>query len=139
MVGAALLIVAEFTTLFTVHSTAVAAAIKTVQTGSHHGYALIPVAVLAAVLSGIARRTGSRPALLGIGAMGVVALVIALLGDLPDAQAKGLVTIGGHLARASATPSVGFYLESLGGVVLLIVAAGGLLLDPSPVARRPRA
>ena len=137
--GAILLLVAEFTPLFSVHSSLLTAPVRTVNTGSHHGYALIPVAVLAAVFTVIAWRTRSRAALLGLGVMGLVALLIALLGDLPDAQAKGLVNTAGHLAIATDKPSTGFYLETLGAMVLLLTAAGGLLLAPTPVRRRPRA
>jgi hypothetical protein len=137
--GAILLLVAEFTPLLTIHSSLLATPIKTVNTGSHHGYALIPVALLAAVFTVIAWRTRSRPALFGLGAMGIVALLIALLGDLPDAQARGLVNTAGHLAIATDKPSTGFYLETLGAVVLLLTAAGGLLLAPTRARRRPRA
>jgi hypothetical protein len=139
LAGAILLLVAEFTPLLSVHSSLLAAPIKTVNTGSHQGYALIPVAVLAAAFTAIAWRTRSRAALLGLGAMGIVALLIALLGDLPDAQARGLVNTGGHLAIATDKPSTGFFLETLGAVVLLLTAAGGLLLAPPPARRRPRA
>lgn len=137
--GAILLLVAEFTPLLSVHSSLLTAPVRTVNTGSHHGYALIPVAVLAVVFTVIAWRTRSRAALLGLGAMGLVALLIALLGDLPDAQAKGLVNAAGHLAIATDKPSTGFYLETLGAMVLLLTAAGGLLLAPAPVRRPPRA
>ena len=137
--GAILLLVAEFTPLLSIHSSLLTDPVKTVNTGSHHGYALIPVALLAAVFTVIAWRTRSRSALLGLGAMGIVALLIALLGDLPDAQAKGLVNTAGHLAIATDKPSTGFYLETLGAVVLLLTAVGALLLAPSPVGRRPRA
>ena len=139
LAGAILLLVAEFTPLFTIHSSLQAAPIKTVTAGSHQGYALIPVGVLAVVFTLIAWRTGSRPALLGIGVMGVVALLVALLGDLPDAQARGLVATSTRLAIATDKPSTGFFLETLGGVVLLLTAAGGLLLEPTPLRRRPRA
>ena len=65
LLGALLLLVAEFTTLFTVRVETSSVPIKTVTTGSHHSYALIPIAVLGAVLAIGACRHGSRPALLG--------------------------------------------------------------------------
>ncbi len=77
--GAALLAVAEFTPLFTIHTLAGQTAIKTVQTGSHDSYALLPVALLAALLSLEVWRTRARLALVATGVLGVVALLIALL------------------------------------------------------------
>lgn len=61
--GAALLAVAEFTPLFTIHTRAGQTAIKTVPTGSHDSYALMPVALLAALLSLEVWRNRARLAL----------------------------------------------------------------------------
>jgi hypothetical protein len=140
LLGSALLLVAEFTPLLAVHSSAYGAAVQTERTGAHQSYALIPVAVSAAVLTIAAVRSGSGVALAGVGAMGLVALSIALLGDLPDAQATGFVgNSQTSLTPASSSPGAGLYLETLGAIVLLITAAAGLLL-PAPggrAARRP--
>jgi hypothetical protein len=137
--GAVLLVAAEFTALLSVHSGLRAEAITTVQTGSHNSYALIPIALLAVLLSYGAWRAHNPLALLAIGVLGIVTLLIALLGDLPDAQATGVLM--SPFALASSSPDVGFYLETLGGVVLLITAGAGLLLT-APTrsrSRRPRA
>jgi hypothetical protein len=129
LLGALLLGLAEFTPLFSVHASTSATAIKTVQTGSHHSYALIPIAVLAAVLAFGGSRDASRPALIAVGALGVVALVIALAGDLPDAHATGLVGSSiTHYSDASSTPDAGLYLETLGAIVLIVTCGAGLLL-----------
>ena len=64
LAGSLLLLVAEFTPLFTIHTSSSQAALKTVQTGSHHSYALIPVAILAVLLTVEVWRTASRLALL---------------------------------------------------------------------------
>jgi hypothetical protein len=135
-----LLLVAEFTPLLKIHSTARRAAIASVQTGSHHAYALIPIAVAAAVFSFAVWRTRNRLNLLAIGVLGLVGLLIALLRDLPSAQSTGLLgSATTNLLLAKATPSVGFYLETLGAVVLLLTAAAGLLfLAPPQSTRRPR-
>ncbi len=138
LIGAALLLAAEFTTLFTIHSSAYGAPVRTEGAGAHHSYALVPIAVLAAVLTIVAARSGSRAALLGIGVMGLVALGIALLGDLPDAQATGFVgSSQANLASASSSPSTGLYVETLGAIVLLITAGAALLLSPTARARTP--
>jgi hypothetical protein len=136
LAGSVLLLVAELTPLFTVHTSSSHAAIKTVQTGSHHGYALVPIAVLAILLTVEVWRSASRLALLATGVLAIVALLIALLGDLPDAQATGLVgSIATGLKVAKASPSTGLYLETLGAVVLLITAAAGLLSLTPPRLR----
>jgi hypothetical protein len=140
LLGALLLLVAEFTTLFDI-STGAGPPVKSVGTGSHHAYALVPIALLAALLAYGVWRVGSRPALLAIGLLAVISLLIGLLGDLPDAHASGLLTgAGGHYVTASSTPSAGLYMETLGGVVLLITCVCGfLLLGPPPrPARRER-
>src|ERR1700744_2876031 len=92
LAGAVVLVIAEFTPLLRVHSGAYhAGVVATIGTGSHHSYALIPVALLAVALASAARATGNRLALLSVALLGIVALGIALLGDLPDAHAVGLV------------------------------------------------
>ncbi len=140
LLGAALLLVAEFTTLYTVRTTNGGTLIKTVATGSNHAFALIPIALLAAFLAVGAWRTGSRPALLAVGVLGVIALLISLVGDLPDAHASGLVgSTSTHFADASSRPSAGFYMETLGAVLLLISCVSGFLMlgPPSPRPSRP--
>jgi len=141
LLGALLLLVAEFTPLFEVSTAAASAPVKSVGTGSHHAYALVPIALLAGVLAYGVWRVGSRPALLAIGLLAVIALLIGLLGDLPDAHTSGLITAaGGHYVTASSSPSAGLYLETLGGVVLLITCVCGFLLlgPPSRQARGAR-
>lgn len=140
LLGALLLLVAEFTPLFAVSTSAAGSPVKSVGTGSHHAYAMVPIALLAGVLAYGVWRVGSRPALLSIGLLAVIALLISLLGDLPDAHTSGLITSsGGHYVSASSSPGAGLYLETLGGVVLLITCVCGfLLLGPPPrPARRP--
>jgi hypothetical protein len=138
LLGAALLLVAEFTPLLHVHSSVRVHVAKSVTTGAHHSYALVPVALLAAALAYGFWQTRNRQALIAAGFLGLITLLIALLGDLPDAQASGLVgSAATRFATATATPAIGLYLETLGAVVLLISAAAGLLLIPAP-PNRPR-
>ena len=138
LLGALLLVVAEFTTLFTVHVETSSAPIKTVATGPHHSYALLLIGVVVAVLAIAVWRDTSRPALLAIGLLGVVALLIALLGDLPDANASGLAgTSTTRYVDASSTPSAGLYLETLGAVVLVITCGVGFIALGSPQRLAP--
>ena len=146
--GALLILVSQFTALYHVHVATSSAAIKTVGTGANHAWAPIPIALLAGALAFAAYRKGSRTALVALMVLGVVTLLIALLGDLPDAHATGIVGSGAsQYAEGTSTPSAGLYMETLGGVLLLISGGIGLMLlgatrrppesapDPTPEAR----
>jgi hypothetical protein len=131
-VGGALLIAAEFLPLLHVRSGAYhGGVIKTVQTGQHNSYALIPLALVALALAFSAWLGAGRLATASIGLLGLVALGIALLGDLPDTRASGLVRgASGAYVLAASSPAAGFYFETAGAVVLLLCAGAGLLLVP---------
>ncbi len=146
--GALLILVSQFTALYHVHVATSSAAIKTVGTGANHAWAPIPIALLAGALAFAVYRKGSRTALVALMVLGVVTLLIALLGDLPDAHATGIVGSGAsQYAEGTSTPSAGLYMETLGGVLLLISGGIGLMLlgatrrppesapDPTPEAR----
>jgi hypothetical protein len=137
LLGALMLLVAEFTTLFTVHVSGSSKALQSTSAGSHHAYAMALIAVCAVILAFAVWRARSRPALLGLGVLGVVALVIALLGDLPDATSSGLLLTSSHFVEAKATPSAGFFIETIGALLLVIACVWGLLLAPPP-PRPPR-
>jgi hypothetical protein len=139
LLGALLLVVAEFTTLFTVHTAGVSVPIRSVSTGSHDSYGLIPVALLAVLLAWAAISTGNRWALVALVGVGIAALVIALVGDLPDAQASGTIgSVQTGFKSASDKPSAGLYLETLGAIVLMIAGGCGLLLGAPGTIRGPR-
>jgi hypothetical protein len=136
LLGALLLIVAEFTPLFTIHTSASTAAVRSVSAGSHHTYALIPIALLVVLLAYGVWTAGSRPALLAIGILGLISLLIALFGDLPDAHASGLLgSSASHFTAASSSASAGLYMETLGAVILLITSVCGFLLIGPPPRR----
>jgi hypothetical protein len=138
LLGALLLLVAEFTTLFELR--AGGGTVKTIGAGSHHSYALVPVALLAGILGVAVWRTGSRPALLAVAALGALVLLISLLGDLPDVHRSGLIeTSPSHFASAGSKAGAGLYLETLGAVVLVITSVSGLLLASTPTSSAQRA
>jgi len=138
MLGAILLAVAEFTPLLEIRASSSAGVIQTIGTGPHHSYALVPVALLAAALAYGIWYTGNRFALLASAVLGVVALLIAVLGDLPDAQASGLIgSAATRFVIASSSPRMGFYLETLGAIVVLISAVSGLQLSEPASQPRP--
>jgi hypothetical protein len=132
--GSLLLIAAEFATLYQVHLATKLTPIQSVTVGSHNSYAMIPIALLATALAVAAWRGGSRAALLAVCVLGVVALLIALLGDLPDASASGLAEH--NSVAATTTPKAGLFLET-GGATLLI-ATGGLAFLLVGLPGRPR-
>jgi hypothetical protein len=139
LLGALLLLVAEFTSLYHVHVASSSTPVKSVSGGSNHSYALLPIGLLAAALGIGVFRAGSRPALLAVGVIGIVALLIALLGDLPDAQATGLVgSPTSHYVNASSTPSAGLYMETLGAVVLIATCGLGFMMLGPPARSAPR-
>jgi hypothetical protein len=135
--GALLLTVAELTTLFTISVASSHVAYQSVGTGTHDSYALVPVALLALLLAAAVWHRGTRLALTAIAVLGVLVLALALARDLPDAQANGILRIGGNLAFGKASPSAGLYIETLGAVVLLITGGCGLMLAGAPRPRRP--
>ncbi len=131
--GALLLVAAEFAPLLTVRTSALGAPVTTVTTSAHDAWALVPLALLALFLSVGAWRTDSGLALLALGVVGIVTVLIALLGDLPDAQATGLTgSQSTGYGVAASSPAAGFFLETLGAVLLVIAAGAGLLLSAGP-------
>jgi len=92
--------------------------------GEHHSFALVPIALLTAMMAVGAGLGGSRPAGLALLGAGVVVLVIALAFDLSDTTKTG--EIGSNFASARAVKGTGFWFEIVGGV--LAVAAGALRL-----------
>jgi hypothetical protein len=129
--GAILLIVADLSTLIAVKTVSVT--IKNISGGSHHSYALLILGVFALPMAYGATRRGSLPAMAALIAVGLVALLIMLVVDLPDIHKTG--DIGQLYKPASASESSGFYLETLGAFLLLIAGSAGLFLS-SP-SRRP--
>ena len=141
--GALVILVSQFTALYHVHVATSSSPVKTVGTGPNHAWAPIPIALLAAVLAFVIYRKGSRTALVALLVLGLVTLLIALLGDLPDAHATGIVGSGAsQYAEGTSTPSAGLYMETLGAILLLLSGGVGLLLlgtprQPSETAPQP--
>jgi hypothetical protein len=130
--GAALLIAAEFSTLYDVRVVTAVPEGGSFSAGGHHGYALVVMAVGMVVMALGAVLGGSLPAAVAVLVLAVAALAIALLVDLPDVHETGL--IGRTYDAAEAEPRAGLYLEIAGGCVAL--AGGALILLARPAARR---
>jgi uncharacterized membrane protein YtjA (UPF0391 family) len=134
LAGCVLLAIAEFSHLYEIQ--VITVTVKVGKVGAHHGYALLIIAIVAALMAFAAVLGGSRPAAWALFALAVAALVIALAVDLPVVNDTGLY--GRNYEQAKAQAGNGFFLETLGAVVLLIAAAAILLLG-APARERARA
>jgi hypothetical protein len=136
-IGAVLLVVSDFTTLFKVHTEAgVTVPNGTVKGNDNHSYSMLVLGLAAFPLAYWATRYGSRAAMTGLAGLGLIAVVIAVGFDLSDAT--GTNTLARTFEDATGSPAVGFYLETLGAALLIISGGGGLVLTaPDRGPRRP--
>jgi hypothetical protein len=114
LVSCLLLAIAEFADLNKIQILTVSR--HGVGVGGHHGYALLIIAVVAAVMAVGAHRS-SRPAALAVAVLGAAALLIVLIVDLPDVDATGLY--GRNYEQAKSVADTGFRLETVGAILLL--------------------
>jgi hypothetical protein len=135
IVAAALLVAAEFSTVYEVTVGSLEVVQRSATGGENHGYALLVVAVFAVALTLHGLRLAGRAAGAGLITLGVVVLMVALTVDLPDTRGSGRLpeALAYEDARARAGAALG--LELAGGG--LLVAAGGLLAFGGAVGRRP--
>lgn len=135
LAGAVCLIAASFSTVIQIKvltTTATASGLDTELSGyDRHGPALILVAVFAVVMLAIGLRT-LRLALLAVVVAGLVGLLIGVIGDAPHIHDTG--EVGQVYADAAAGAQSGFYLETLGGMLVLLGGVG-LLVTPAPAVR----
>jgi hypothetical protein len=139
LAGALLLVVATFTTIIkiTVQTTTRAAEFDATQSGwDRHGPALIVLALLALWLLAMALR-GARIAMTGVALTGIVALAIAVHWDRPHVHDTG--SVGEIYEEATAEPGTGYYLETLGGALLLLAGSALLVFGRAPVSVRDAA
>lgn len=134
LIGCAVLVVAEFSDLYSIRTRGVGDQLTARNAGPQHGYALLIIAIAAALLAFGALRGGSRPAAGGVVALSLVALLIGLAVDLPDLDETGKF---GQAYDAVARGEVGFRLEITGAVLLLL--AGVLMLVVGTGAEPTRA
>lgn len=133
LVACVLLVVAEFLDLNSIRIITVTE--EGIGVGSNHGYALLIIAVAAAVMAFGAFR-GSRPAGVALAILGIAALAIVLLVDLPEVDEEGLY--GRDYERAEAQAESGFYVETAGAILLLFTGVLTAVFSRAPVARRTR-
>jgi hypothetical protein len=134
LAGAVLLLVATFATVIQIKvgTTSRVVDADTAQSGwDRHGPALIVLALLAVFLLANGLR-GSRTAMLGLVVVGIVALAIPTISDRPHVHDTG--SVGDVYAEATADPGSGYYLETLGGALLLLSGGSLLVLGRTPVS-----
>jgi len=96
-----------------------------------HGNAMFVIAAFAIILTVVSVWAGSRPAALGVAVMGVIALLVFLIVDLPDAGQIGTLDDARQsFIDAEAVPQSGFWLEMLGALGLAL--SGGALATMTP-------
>jgi hypothetical protein len=106
-----------------------------------HGNALALIAVFAIGALALAVFTASKPAATAVAIAGVIALLVSLLVDLPDANAVGTLDDERQsFFDAEAVPQGGFWLEMLGALALAITGIALATLSPEQLAalRPPR-
>jgi hypothetical protein len=120
LAGGGLLVLSEFLDLYRIEAAGVP--VKSQGGGEQHSYGLLVLglAVIGAVF--LARSTEQWPPAAGIVALALIALGVALFGDLPDASRSDLVR-GARPAHASA--AIGLWVELAGTVAAL---AGGVAM-----------
>ena len=90
--------------------------------GEHHSYALLVIGVAVCAAAMLARAGEAWAPAAAAAALGGIVLLIALIGDLPDATRTDLVR-GARVA--SADPAPGFWVE-LAGALLALTAGAAL-------------
>jgi hypothetical protein len=139
LLGAALLVAAEFSPVYEVVVGTLEIVRRSVDGADNHSYALLVIAAVALPMALGALR-GSRPAALALVALGAAALVVTLALDLPDARETGQLPESVTFEDAQARPARGLYFAAAGGGLLVMSGVGFLLPAelPLPRVRRPR-
>jgi hypothetical protein len=143
LAGAAVLFASELMTTFDLTPPGIDPQCAQSAADRHH-YAPIVLAVAAIVAVVVVLLSGSKPAAVAVAACGVLALLIFLVIDLPDANNVGTIndtcgSIEQSFIDAKAVPQVGFWMELLGSLSLAISGLALASLTPEQlVALRPR-
>jgi len=124
LLGAVLMIVAEFLPLYEIRVVTAVPKGGHHSVGAHHGYALLVIGLALIPMAWGAVKGGSKPAAIAAVVLSVIALFVALGIDLPDLNETGL--IGRTYDQAQARPRVGFFVETLGATLALLGSIGAL-------------
>ncbi len=134
VIGAVLTVVSAFSTVIEIKvltATSLATDFDTDISGlDRHGPALIIIAAFGlAMLAGAVLRA-ARPAMAAVAAAGAICLGIAIVSDADHIHDTG--EVGQLYESASADAGSGFFLETLGGALMLIAGGGLLVLSGVP-------
>jgi hypothetical protein len=121
-------------------------ALEAIDAADQHGYATLVLAVFALLMVVVSLATAggraeggvslSQIAAVAVAVCGGVALLIFLVGDLPDVNKIGTLDDPNQsFIDSKAEPQAGFWLELLGSLVLAVCGAG--LATMSPDQPRP--
>jgi hypothetical protein len=147
-VGGILMIVTEFSTLYSVKVLTASCdelaspdlrGTCVTSGGDHHSYALLLIGLLAVLMAIAAGFGRSRPAAAALIAIGVIVIVIFFLViDLPDSGKTG--AIGENFDEAKSVKGPGFWLELAGGLAAIGAGALGIGVGTRgpPARARPR-
>jgi hypothetical protein len=136
--AAAMLGASQFTDIF--HLTPPGGeALQAISSKDQHGYATLVLAIFALVLIlvtlGARDEQLSQVAAMAVAICGLIALLIFLIGDLPDVNKIGTLDDPRQsFIDAEAKPVAGFWLELVGALVLTV--CGAALATMRPGARR---
>jgi hypothetical protein len=125
LLGAALMIVAEFLPLYEIRVVTAVPKGGHFSVGAHHGYALLVIGLALIPMAWGAVKGRSKPAAIAALVLSVIALLVALGIDLPDLNETGL--IGRTYDQAQARPRVGFFIETLGATLAVLGSIGALV------------
>jgi hypothetical protein len=137
--GAALLGASQFTDIF--HLTPPGGeALEAISSKDQHGYATLVLAIFALVLLLVS--LGARDdqlrqvAAMAVAVCGLIALLIFLIGDLPDVNKVGTLDDPRQsFIDAEAKPVAGFWLELIGSLVLTVCGAALATMRPGAAPR----
>ena len=140
--GAAALFASELMNTFQLESTG--PEFCNIDAAGRHHFALGVLAIFAVVAVAIAVAWASKPAAVGVGIAGVIALILFLTIDLPHANNAG--TLAGCSPEtedaffdAKAVPQAGFWLEMVGALALALSGVALATLNPEQLRTiRPR-
>jgi hypothetical protein len=138
--AAAMLGASQFTDIF--HLTPPGGeALESISSSDQHGYATLVLAIFALVLLLISLAARDEQlgqvAAMAVAVCGVIALLIFLIGDLPDVNKIGTLDDPRQsFIDAEAKPVAGFWLELIGSLVLTVCGAALATMRPSPTKPR---
>ncbi|HSD23374.1 MAG TPA: hypothetical protein VLB79_03520 [Solirubrobacterales bacterium] len=134
--AAAMLGASQFTDIF--HLTPPGGeALQAISSKDQHGYATLVLAIFAVLLivvTLVARDEQLRQvAAMAVAVCGLIALLIFLIGDLPDVNKIGTLDDPRQsFIDAEAKPVAGFWLELVGSLVLTVCGAALATMRPGP-------